>query len=410
MKSSVPGAALRPFAFAGAMLLMVASLLLSPGALAQPVDPSHIPSRTPNRSLRSQLNDDSELTTLRKINPRLLAQKGMAKVVIELQAAPTTQVYAQALAGGPGTRAVATAQSQLAQIEAAQQRMVASLNGLGATVLYRTQRVYNGIGVMVDSSMLKNLARLPDVKALRPLVSKYPDNATSVPLIGAPQLWAGTNGLTGQGLKIGIIDTGIDYTHTDFGGTGTGYDANNPAIIEPGSFPTAKVVGGYDFVGNDYDAESSDPAAYTPKPDSDPLDCNGHGSHVAGTAAGYGVNANGSTYAGPYNTSVNFSNLRIGPGVAPQASLYALKVFGCEGSTDVTDVAIEWAVDPNGDGDFSDRLDVINMSLGSDFGGTEDTTTVAADNAVSAGVIVVASAGNSSDSYFITGSPATSAG
>ncbi len=145
------------------------------------------------------------------------------------------------------------------------------------------------------------------------------------------------------------------------------------------------------------------------KPDPDPTDCNGHGTPVAGTAAGFGVNSDGTTYTGTYGSSTQFDSLRIGPGVAPKATLYALKVFGCDGSTDVTDLALEWAVDPNGDGDFSDHLDVVNMSLGSDYGSAYDSTAIASDNAAAAGVIVVASAGNSGDTYYISGSPGISA-
>ena len=70
-----------------------------------------------------------------------------------------------------------------------------------------------------------------------------------------------------------------------------------------------------------------------------------------------------------------FGALRIGPGVAPQASLYALRVFGCNGGTGLTVQAIDWAIDPDSDGDFSDHLDVINMSLGSAFGGISASTT-----------------------------------
>jgi subtilisin family serine protease len=70
----------------------------------------------------------------------------------------------------------------------------------------------------------------------------------------------------------------------------------------------------------------------------------------------------------------------------------------------VTDAAIEWAVDPNHDGDLSDHLDVINLSLGSSYGAEEDSTAVAANYAALAGVIVVAAAGNSGDVYFIINS------
>ncbi|HSE41702.1 MAG TPA: S8 family serine peptidase, partial [Acidobacteriota bacterium] len=143
----------------------------------------------------------------------------------------------------------------------------------------------------------------------------------------------------------------------------------------------------------------------TPEPDFDPMDCNGHGSHVAGIAGGSGVNGDGTTFAGPYGPGTDFASMRIGPGVAPAVSIYALKVFGCDGSTRVTDLAIEWAVDPNGDGDFSDHLDVINMSLGSNYGSSDDSSAIAANNAALAGVSVIASSGNAGDVYYISGSP-----
>jgi subtilisin family serine protease len=309
---------------------------------------------------------------------------------------------------------VADAQRQLTRIESAQQRLLAPLAQLNATVIYRVQRVYNGIAVKVDSNRLAEIARLPGVKALHPLINKQRNNSSSVPLIGAPQLWdsAGLN-VTGTDIKVGIIDTGIDYIHTTFGGSGLPADYTRnitDSISEsPALFPSAKVVGGFDFVGDAYDGENA------LAPDSDPMDCpvelgGGHGSHVAGTAGGFGVNADGTTYTGPYGPTTNFGGLRIGPGVAPGAKLYALRVFGCDGSTEVVDQALEWAADPNGDGNFSDHLDVINMSLGSDFGETIDSTSVASENAIAVGVIVVASAGNSGDTTFIHGSPGTAEG
>ena len=60
-----------------------------------------------------------------------------------------------------------------------------------------------------------------------------------------------SQGLYGKGIKVAVLDSGIDYTHAELGGSGNPADfaANDPNIIEPGTFPTAKVVGGYDFVG-----------------------------------------------------------------------------------------------------------------------------------------------------------------
>src|SRR5205823_12672420 len=122
-----------------------------------------------------------------------------------------------------------------------------------------------------------------------------------------------------------------------------------------------------------------------------------------GTAAGSGVTADGKTYKGSYNsTTISSNSWNIGPGVAPKADLYAVRVFGCEGATDLTVDAIEWAVDHD--------MDVINMSLGSPFGSKDDPSAVASTNAAKAGVIVVASAGNEGPSPYVTSSPASADG
>ena len=76
----------------------------------------------------------------------------------------------------------------------------------------------------------------------------------------------------------------------------------------------------------------------------------------------------GTGYTGEYEWSFDATQFRIGPGMAPEASLYALKIFGCEGETSMVAPALEWAADPNDDGDMSDRLDVVNMSLGTSYG------------------------------------------
>jgi subtilisin family serine protease len=245
--------------------------------------------------------------------------------------------------------------------------MLKSLAKFGAREQSALRVGANGLRIKVDAASLADIKNLPGVVSVAPVVRHELHNVDSVPWIGTQDFWDTVG--TGEGVSIGIIDTGIDYQHMDFGGDGTD------------SFPTDKVVGGYDFVGDDYTGSNA------PVPDDDPLDCNGHGTHVAGTAAGIGV------------PDV------IGPGVAKGADLYALRVFGCAGFTTLTADAIEWAMDPNGDGDMSDHLDVINMSLGSSFGTPEDPSSIASNNAAQLGIIVVASAGNSGDVPYITGAP-----
>jgi subtilisin family serine protease len=286
-----------------------------------------------------------------------------------------------------------------------------SIENLGGTVIANYRAAYNGIKVRIAAERVKELAALPGVVAVRPLQLVKPDNLRGIPLIGAPTVWQNL-GLHGEGVKIAIIDTGIDYTHANFGGPGTAaaYTAAhaaetlpaNPALFGPSA---PRIKGGIDLVGDSYNADPSSPAFQPiPHPDPNPLDCNGHGSHVAGTAAGSGITSAGATYTGPYNaaTLATPANFSVGPGVAPKADLYAVRVFGCAGSTDVVVDAIDWAVDND--------MDVINMSLGSSFGTKDDPSAVASTNAAKAGVIVVASAGNSGFSPYITGSPATGEG
>ena len=370
----------------------------------------------------------SDAAAARKAEPaRASAQDGSAEarepdasdrlaLFVELVDAPAAVVYADALEGSPlpsgDALAVATAaaRAQVGKIRRAQDAVASAIarSGLADAEIYRVQRALNGIAVYADDARMEELRRLPGVKAVHIIVPEYPDLSTSVPFIRAPELWNNAAGLrtnlTGAGIKVGIIDTGIDYQHSNFGGRGllADYQANDRTTNTDGFFPTQKVVGGFDFAGDAYTGGNA------PAPDPDPMDCNGHGTHVAGIAAGLGVNADGTTFTGPYGTTTPFGSLRIGPGAAPRAELYALRVFGCTGSTGLTVSAIDWAIDPNGDGDFEDRLDVINMSLGSNFGVASNPSALASDNAVRAGVIVVASAGNAANTFFISGAPAVS--
>lgn len=332
-------------------------------------------------------------------------------ILIELTDKPAVEVYLEAKQEAVSRNAVdaelqATqlTQQHLNKIEATQQTVLNNLRTIAPKlqVLYTVQRTLNGIAAYSNGSNLEQIKALPGVKEISALPRHYISNAASVPLIGAPAAWGYSTPYSGTNVKIGIIDTGIDYIHTGFGGSGLDYSTTSTTTLVPNVFPSAKVAGGFDFSGDNYNGYN------TPQSDPNPMDCNGHGSHVAGTAAGFGVNLNGTTYTGPWDNTTNFSNFSVGPGVAPGATLYGLRVFGCGGSTTLVLEAIEWASDPNHDGDFSDHLDVINMSLGSDLGTGDDRSATASENAAALGIIVVAAAGNASDVYYVTGSPANS--
>jgi subtilisin family serine protease len=362
-------------------------------------------SAAPDRSNRftpSPIQSDALATSFTPLG----ALERKVTVVLELAGEPVARVQAaRAVKLGSAERL------QIAQaLEARQDAVVAHVVAHGGEVLARMQHAINGVKVRVSRSELASLASAPGVIAVRPvrtyrpLANARPENAISVPFIGAPIAW--DTGFHGEGTKVAVLDTGIDYTHADFGGPGT-VDAFNaaaatstlppdPALVGPGA---PKVKGGTDFVGDDYDASSADPAKNTPVPDPNPLDCNGHGSHVSGTAVGFGVTADGHTYTGPYTSAAEAAtSFVIGPGVAPKADLYMGRVFGCTGSTNVVTEAIDWAVQQG--------VDVISMSLGSDFGTAEDADAVAAENAARAGVQVVAASGNAGPGEYITSAPA----
>lgn len=326
-----------------------------------------------------------------KIGPlsRNSIQGGAARIEVFVQL-DTPSVAELNISTLQATGAMATPElqrRQAAQVDSQQTVFRQQLASMGATELGALRVGANGLRVRINADQLDALKSLPGVRTVGRVRLQHLTNVTSVPWIGAPVVW-NTLHAKGEHIKIGIIDTGIDYTHANFGGSGNpaDYAALDPNVITPGKFPTAKVKGGIDFAGHTYDAQ--DPTS-APQPDANPLDVEGHGSHVAGTAAGFGVPGT------------------IGPGVAPAADLYAIKVFGdLGGSTNLTSQGIEWALDPNGDGDMSDHLDVINMSLGSDFAEPNDPSAISAQHASDLGIVVVASSGNAGAVPYVTGAPA----
>jgi len=257
-----------------------------------------------------------------------------------------------------------------AAVRGAQQDFLDDARGLGASVEvdYSYGTIWNGLSVRASEADIKKAAAsnqvaavfpVAEVQAPEPQSSPSPDLQFALQMTGA-DVAQNELGLTGEGIKVAVMDTGVDFDHPDFGGSGT-----------PGStpFPTERVAFGYDFVGDDFNASSSSPAySPDPVPDNNPDDCQGHGTHVAGI-----VGADGEV-----------------TGVAPEATLGAYRVFGCEGSTtsDIMLAAMERA--------HADGMDVLNMSIGSAFmNWPQYPTAVGSDALVDAGMVVVASIGNS---------------
>jgi subtilisin family serine protease len=304
--------------------------------------------------------------------------------------------------------------SVVQRIEQTQRNILPALtgSGIGGQVIYRAQRAYNGIALIVSPDKISAIAALPGVKAVHPLHPKFMTAAFSdIDFLGGRSFWTKPPfGIHGENIKVADLDTGLDYIHVDFGGPGSsGYsvvtDHSSPTSAPNAYFPSAKVPGGIDLVGDAYDGSN------VPVPDPDPFDCNGHGTATASLIAGYGATNAGFVYAGSYDASdPMMASLSIAPGFAPNAKLYVVRVFGCAGSTDVVGEAIEWSMDPNGDGNFSDHMDVINMSLGANAGFADDPDDIAASNGASIGIIICSAAGNAGDSYYIHSSPAAAGG
>ena len=336
--------------------------------------------------------------------------------------------YAQTQPDAVRSRAQApvNAQAQVRAIRASvQQQGASAAKESGAQVLYTTHNTMRGVALYGNVEQIRALANRSDVERISIIEDMAPQNTGSVLDTDTLSVWAqqhaqnpASTGYTGKGVKIVVLDTGIDYTHADLGGPGTkeAYEkAKASDTIPEGTYDPKKFLGGYDLVGDDYNSAKKETS--TPHPDANPLDCGGHGSHVAGTAAGYGVNADGSTFRGDYSklTEEQLKDMKIGPGSAPEAQLIGLRIFGCKGTTAFVPLGLDRVLDPNDDGDFSDRADIANLSLGNEFGVFDETVNYAVGSLYREGILSVVAAGNANnynavgDTYSNSGGPGTSA-
>jgi subtilisin family serine protease len=218
----------------------------------------------------------------------------------------------------------------------------AALTATGA--VHKAFKIFPGEAMAMTAAEIDEASRRDDIEDIWPDLPVKAWLDVSVPNIGVPQVWA--TGLKGQGIRIAVIDTGIDDTHPDFAG---------------------RIRAMESFV------------------DDTPRDENGHGTHVAGIVAGSGAKSGGKYV-----------------GVAPEADLYVAKVLDGDGSGSMSGVmaGIEWAV-------LDQNVQIINLSLGGSGScdGTDALSTLCDEAVQQAGVVILAAAGNTGPGAKTVGSP-----
>lgn len=253
------------------------------------------------------------------------------------------------------------------------------LEAQGAEVLGETTAISNCMFVRIPADRAASLANLPGVLRVAPvrLFQRTLDHA--LPLSKVPDAWnqIGGPGNAGAGIKVGIIDTGVDPQHPAF---------NDPSLVAPPGFPKTNRAADVPFTSNkvivarSYAINSDGSAAPA-------IDTDGHGTSNAMISAGAAV-------TGP-----------LGPlsGIAPKAFLGSYKVFPDDPNANASE---DWIIRALNDA-VSDGMDVINLSLGTVLAGRpgNDLLAATAEAATQAGKIVTISAGNSGSDPNTIGSP-----
>ncbi len=307
-----------------------------------------------------------------------------------------------------------------AAAQALREAVIADVEAAGGIILGRFTTLANGFTAVMSGREAARLATRPEVVRVSQVRDYELDLSETVPWIGGETLQ--NLGLTGKGVNVAVLDSGIDFTHRSMGGPGTreaweaAYFGDDPTCLtgrettcanrkpaDPAFFgPNApKVKGGYDWVGETWVRGLIEEPDINPIPADNTGGRDGtHGTHVADIIAGLGYPA-GAGYPAK------------GPGMAPEANLWSFKVCSSL-STACSGVALLNAMDDAADLDNNpatvDPADIINMSLGSIYGQPEDDLSYFTNQAVAYGIIVVASAGNSGDKPYVAGSPSVADG
>ncbi|SDW65533.1 S8 family serine peptidase [Paenibacillus sp. CF384] len=359
---------------------LLATLLLQQVASAQSlsattINPNLIHFNSQSSILPATLSPKSTALKPAFISPKLQTNSSaVTRVIVQLSSQPTA---AGQFAAKSGNNSLA-AESSESSLRAEQSGFISTAlsKGINLKVNYRFTTVLNGMEVSVPANQIPQLAKLPGVLSvfenrtytsipvMEPEAAEEatPYDINPIHQIGADAAWA--KELTGKGLKVGVIDTGVDYLHPDLAGA---------------------YKGGYDSANGDDDP-------YEDYEDNG-LVASEHGTHVSGTIVGRAANTTSSV---------------VQKGIAYESDLYVYKVLSADasgnatGSTATVIDGIEHAV--------KDGMDVINMSLGAD--GDLDPNSpdaIAVNNAVLAGIVVVIANGNAGDyGYYTMGTPASS--
>ncbi|WP_416147766.1 S8 family serine peptidase [Salipaludibacillus sp. HK11] len=219
------------------------------------------------------------------------------------------------------------------------------------------KHIFNGFSIQLSEEQANKVAALDEVASIDKVAFYQPYVDESIPFIGGTSgntnslFTRGDDNLTGKGVKVAVIDTGVDYAHPDL---------------------KDNYHGGFDVIDQDDDPMETKKEQGVPTI---------HGTHVAGI-----ISANGKL-----------------KGVAPESEIHAYRALGPNGmgTTEQVIEAIEKAVE--------DEVDVINLSLGNTVNGPDWPTSKALDQAVEKGVVAVTSNGNSGPNLWTVGSPGTSA-
>ncbi len=292
--------------------------------------------------------------------------------IIELEDPPAAEVAVKTTP----LRRKAAMQERRAIIRDRQRVMRRMMRERGARPFEALDTVANALLVRVPDERIENLASLPGVRRVYPVYEVRKTLERAIPRHRVPEAWTRLGGadVAGAGIKIGIIDTGIDHTHPGF---------VDPSIPMPDGFPRANQPSDLEFTSNKVIVARSYLSLFAGIGDVSARDKDGHGTAVAMAAAGVPLSSEGGTISG----------------VAPKAYLGSYNVFP-PGNNTRLDVILKAFDDAVRDG-----MDVINLSLGAPLSlrPQDDIFTRMVERATAMGVIVVVSSGNEGPEPFTIG-------